>query len=191
MVEISTLDQLVFEEVVFNWNELGKKFVQGQGEAQLSWWRELTDRSLRKASIESVEQVVASRAKSGKATPTDVLDLLSKIRFDTLGSSSLRDHLDRIAYDGSKKWMFVSHFNLASKGSEMMVDRRVLMETLQEAAGALGHAVFDPTPVVERFGHCRALRGNGADKHHYTDEFNLELGGALLEHACAILDVGT
>lgn len=186
VVEISTLDQLIFEQVVFNWNELGGKFVRGQGEALLLWWRELTDRSSRKASPQSVERVLASRAKAGEETPPEVIGLLSEIRFETLDASSLREMLGRIAFDTSKKWTFVSHFNLASEGAEMMPDRQTLLESLRDAAAALGHAVFDPTPLVERFDYRKALRGNGADKHHYADGFNSEIGLALVEHACAI-----
>ena len=187
VVEISTLDHLIFDQVVFNWNELGGKFVRGQGEALLHWWRELTDRSMRKASPQSVERVLASRANAGQETPPEVIELLTKIRFETLDAMSLREALSRITFDTSKKWTFVSHFNIASSGPEMLSDRLLLLEALREAAGALGHTVFDPTPVVERFDYRKALRGNGADKHHYTDGFNPEIGRALVEHASAIV----
>ena len=95
VVEIGTLDQLHHDGRYFNWNEVGLSFIRGEGEAHFHWWRELTDRSTRRVSAETVEKVIDARAAKGKETPPDMRAFLSGIRYETLDAGGLRDHLRR------------------------------------------------------------------------------------------------
>ncbi len=190
VAEVSTLDQLTAGGYYFNWNEVGLSFIRGQGEPYFRWWREVSDRTLRKASAETVERVVRARAAKQQDTSAEMLKFLTEMRFDTLDHTTLQAFLRRLTFGTSRKWIIASHFNIASTGPEIMPDRQALLALLQQVAGGLGHPVFDPTPTIEAFGYRRALQGNGADKHHYTTEFRAALGQALVEAIYAALRPG-
>ena len=180
VAEISTLDQLTSSGFYFNWNELGLRFVRGKGPENARWWREVTDRRKRKASEETVAQVLEARRAAGEECSDEFAHFLRDMRFETLDEIALRSQLEALTKLSGQRWLFVSHLNIAESGPEMMADRRLLLETLRGAAGALGHSVFDPTAAVAKFGWRRALQGNGADKHHYTAEFCPVLGQTLM-----------
>lgn len=180
VAEISTLDQLTSDGVYYNWNELGQRFVRGQGPANARWWREITDRRKRKASDETVEEVLKARQANGEDCSDDIVQFLRDMRFETLDQAGLRSGLAELTKLGGQRWLFVSHLNIAESGPDVMPDRRALLETLRGAAGGLGHSVFDPTAAVAEFGWRRALQGNGVDRHHYTEEFRPVIGQALM-----------
>jgi hypothetical protein len=181
VVEISTLDQLTCGGLYYNWNEVGLHFIRGKGPAYLRWWREVTDVNLRAASAEAVEQVLETMHSNGEDVSADVEIFLRQMRFQTLSESELEQVLSVLLRESGKRFLFVSHLNLARQGPDVLADRRHLLQILRGVAARLGQGVFDPTPTVEKFGYRQALLGNGADTHHYTPEFKPILGAILLE----------
>jgi hypothetical protein len=60
------------------------------------------------------------------------------------------------------------------------------LDALTEAAGCLGHPVFDPTPTVVAAGREVACAGNGADVHHYAPDFRKQIGLAFVDKIRAV-----
>ncbi len=180
LAEISTLDQLTSCGLYFNINELGQKFVRNKGPEHARWWREVTDRRKRRASDEAVDQVLMALHANGEDSSDEISHFLRDMRFETLDEEGLRSRLAALTRLCPHRWLFVSHFNIAESGQDVMADRRALLEVLRNAAGAAAHSVFDPTSTVTQFGWRRALRGDGADKHHYSPQFEPVLGEALI-----------
>jgi hypothetical protein len=181
LIEISTLDQLNCDGRFFNWNELGLRFVRGQDESHFGWWREVSDRTTRRASPETIERVVEADTKLGKEPPSEFHAFLSGMRFETLEAPLLEQYIKKITFMSGKKWIFVSHLNIALHGPQMLPDRKIVLDTLRNVAGGLGHTIFDPTPTLVEYGYKRGLQGDGADTHHYNPEFRPVLGRVFLD----------
>lgn len=178
MVEISTLEDLYCEDYVFNNLGLAKRLVRGKGPTLLRWLRSL---SASPPDAEALRQITRSLSRESVDLSGPLARILSGTTRCSADTLALAESMDQIVFDASKRWVFVSHFDVSQEHIEQHTRRTALKEMLFAEAGKRGHEVFDPTSVIELAGVMSALGGQGADPHHYAESFVPVMGQAIYQ----------
>jgi hypothetical protein len=178
MVEMSTLDILRCGYYYFNQDYFSQQFVRGAGLGLLEWYRGL---SAAPASPDRVAAAMEAMREQGIPIKVSTEEILRSTVTSPLTAQSFEAALAQVAFDVSKRWIFVPHFNVSEKPDEQIAKRATLRDILKQSAHALGFEFYDPTHFVTQAGRAAALEGGGADTFHYAPEFLPVVGEGLYE----------
>lgn len=178
LVEMCDARQIHNGEWVFQNNYFAREFVQKRAAELLEWYRAFTKG--RDISPEIVEGALAKLAASGCPADAAVEDILRNARLVTPDQDRLVADAEALAFDRSKRWIFVSHFAIPDDAGSTMRDRRRVAGNVEAAAAAVGAEFFNPTRLIEHYGRRTALRGNGTDIYEYDWDFIPVVGEIIL-----------
>lgn len=184
IVEVSTLEDFVFNGLVFNCLGLANLLVRGHGAVAMDWFRRLSPEP---PDDETARLMEAALAGSGVDLTANLRAMLRGMCRKANDAGTFARAIRSIVCNADKRWVFVPMFNVSTRPDEQIVARAALRAMLEREALANGAELFDPTPLVEEAGRSVAFEGAMASPIHYAPAFDAIVGEALIR---CVLDEG-
>jgi hypothetical protein len=176
LVEISTFEDLLSDEFVFNMLGISSHLVRGNGPGILKWYRDLSPQPSSMTTVAIAEKSLKDR---GIEVTETIHDIICSLRRCVMDESSFGQALRTIVFDPTKRWIFVPVFDVSEDPKLSIPARAALRNVLRREAAAGGYEFFDPTPIITKAGRQAALEGDGVQPIHYARSFEPTMGGAL------------
>lgn len=176
LVEISSLEDFLNEQFIFNILGIFFHLVKNTGPEMLKWCRELSSKPSGLAAIATVEESLKSR---GVEVIPAIHDIICSLRKSVMDEGSFGEALQAVVFDLAKRWIFVPVFDVSEDPTFSIPARAALRNVLQRETAAHGYEFFDPTPIIAKAGRLAALDGEGVQPIHYARSFEPIIGEAL------------
>lgn len=178
VVEISAFARLSSGSFEFQQNYFSENFIRKGGADYLNWWRDVTQG---KPSMESADALVQLNAGQTELHDEEVLRAL---RFQNLSDEDFIGGIRELSRIAGIPLLLVPHFSFDTEDNAISKMRLRNRRLVGAAAEELGHAIFDPSDMLMEYGRAAALKNEGRDLYHYSTEFDVHVGRAMVDFMC-------
>jgi len=181
LLEVADFQQFSSDGVLLQQSFVGTKLVGAYGSALLPWFRQVCRNG--QSDEATVTKAIEQLAAKGYEPDAALEALLRSMKLSRHSTEDVKRDLSAMMAKMGGRWVVVGPLVVPGVDSDIMSDRRELVEQLKVATLACGAAFYDPSALIEQYGRSRVLDDNGANIYEWAEEFYPTVGETLVRLA--------
>jgi hypothetical protein len=171
LFEISSLQEICYENYKFQLNYFYRNFVSHYGSSLSNWYRNLS--LCKEITAEDLDEIKSHFVNLSQIEINFVTNILLKTHLRTTNSLDLIALFEenRPLFPARAKFGFVTHFLFNSGVAPLLQARAKLINEVKNAAEVLRIDVYDPSNFILKHDSEIVLAKNGKDVNHYSQDF--------------------